>query len=168
VGRYQLFLGAGYYDLVASAFGFAPASAHAVPVVTGTVTARNFRLTPLPTGQVRGTVEAVSGESVEATVSALGTPATTAATGGSYQLALPGGRYTLEARALGYRVVTASVTVTAGQDTFYDFVLPQRSPAVRTAPWYYQSQALLSSGLDDLAYAYDERRLKQCHRTRPR
>jgi uncharacterized repeat protein (TIGR01451 family) len=162
-GRYRLFIGAGNYDLTASAFGYAPAHAHALPVVAGATTVQNFDLTPLPTGHVRGTVTASGGGAIEATVSALGTPVADTASGGNYDLALPAGDYVLEARALGYRVLTASVTVSAGQNLNYDFVLPatMRVLLVDSGPWYYQSQAFYyRQALDDLAYAYDQRSLK--------
>ncbi len=162
-GGYQLFLGAGYYDLAASAFGYATAYAHALPVNTGMVTTQDFDLVPLPTGHLEGTVTALGGGPVEATVSVLGTPVATTAEGGHYQLDLPSGQYTLEVRALGYRVVTASVTVTTGQDLLHAFLLPEsmRVLLVDSGPWYYQSQIpYYRQTLDDLSYAYDETRLK--------
>jgi uncharacterized repeat protein (TIGR01451 family) len=162
-GRYKLFLGSGYYDLAASAFGYVTAFDHAVPVTTGVVTARDFDLVPLPTGRLRGTVTAAGGREVDATLNVLDTPVTITANGGNYSLDLPGGSYILQARALGYRVLTASVTVTAGQSTFYDFVLPDamRVLLLDSGPWYYQSQvSYYRQALDDISYAYDELRLK--------
>jgi uncharacterized repeat protein (TIGR01451 family) len=162
-GRYKLFLGSGYYDLTASAFGYVTAYDHAVPVTTGVVTARDFDLVPLPTGRVQGTVTAAGGRKVDATLNVLGTPVTITATGGSYSLDLPSGSYTLQAHALGYRVVTARVTVTTGQSTYYDFVLPDamRVLLLDSGQWYYQSQvSYYRQALDDLSYTYDELRLK--------
>lgn len=162
-GHYQLFLGAGHYDLVAQAFGYAPAHVHALSVIIGLVTVQDFDLTPLPTGHLQGMVTSAGGEKVEAAISVLGTPAGTTASGGSYQLDLPGGRYTLEARALGYRVVTSSVIVTAGQNLYHDFVLPEsmRILLVDSGSWYYQSEAsYYRQALDDLALVYAESQLK--------
>jgi len=162
-GHYLLFLGAGYYDLTASAFGYAPAKAHAIPVVTGTVTTYDFDLTPLPKGHVQGTATADDGKPVDAVISVLGTPITTAATSGDYHLALPGGEHTLKARALGYRVMTASVIVTAGQISYHNFVLSDsmRVLLVNSGPWYYESEvSYYREALDGLSYAYDERSIK--------
>jgi uncharacterized repeat protein (TIGR01451 family) len=162
-GRYQLFLKAGHYDLFASAFGYAPDQVHALGVVTGATTLQDFDLTPLPTGRLQGTVSAVSGEAVTATLSLLGTPVVTTTSGGNYALTLPGGRYTLEARALGYRVVTASVSVTVGQSSDYHFVLSNtmRVLLVDTGARYYESQiTYYRQALDDLGYVYDFKRYK--------
>ncbi len=162
-GDYRLFLGAGYYDLTASAFGYAPTSAHAVPVTTDQVTVRDFDLSALPTGRVQGTVVAAGGGTVEATVSVLGAPVSTLAAGGAYALDLPAGPYTLEARVVGYRVVTESVAVNVGQTTVHDFVLPEamRVLLVDSGPWYYASQVpYYRQALDDLAYTFAEASLK--------
>jgi uncharacterized repeat protein (TIGR01451 family) len=162
-GHYQLFLGAGNYDVFASAFGYVSAGAPALPVVTGSVTVQNFNLTALPTGRVQGTVSGVGGGGLEATVRALNTPVKAIATGGSYNFDLPAGRYTLEARILGYRVVTASVTVSAGQNTQHDFVLPEsmRLLLVDGGSRYYGSQAsYYRQALDDLSYSFGEAQLK--------
>ncbi len=162
-GSYRLFLGTGYYDLTARAFGYAPDMVHALSVPTGAVTVQDFDLTPLPTGRLQGTVKTPGGEAVEAEVTVLGTPAATTSTSGEYQLDLPSGHYTLEARALGYRVVTASVAVTAGENTVHDFVLPESMWVllVDSGLWYYESQAsYYRQALNDLSYAYDESQLK--------
>jgi uncharacterized repeat protein (TIGR01451 family) len=162
-GRYRLFLGRGYYDLTARAFGHAPDRAEALSVTTGAVTTHDFHLVPLATGRVQGTVKTPDGEGVKATISVLDTPVVTDSLGGNYRLDLPAGQYTLEARALGHRVVTASVTVIADQNTSHDFVLPDsmRILLVDSGSWYYESYAsYYRQALDDLAYAYDEHRLK--------
>ena len=162
-GQYHLFLRAGDYDLTAHAFGYAPVSVHHIVVTTGSTTTQHFDLPALPTGRVYGTVVGEGGEPVEATVAALSTPVAGVATGGAYTLDLPAGEYTLEARALGYRVVTASVTVTAGQARQVDFVLPEsiRLLLVDSGAWYYDSQVhYYRQALDANAYAYDEVHIK--------
>jgi uncharacterized repeat protein (TIGR01451 family) len=162
-GHYQLFLSAGYYDLTAHAFGYALTSVHALSVTTGGATKQDFDLTPLPTGHLQGTVTTADGQAVEAEVTVLGTPVVTTSTAGSYRLDLPSGNYTVEVRALGYRVVTANVTVAAGLNTVHHFVLPEsmRILLVDSGSWYYQSQAsYYRQALDDLSYAYDERHIK--------
>ena len=162
-GRYRLFLRAGLYDVTASAFGYMPATAHMVPVTTGQTTVRNLGLTPLPTGRVAGSIIGEGGEPVAATVRVLGTPVTTVAQGGQYGLELPAGDYVLEARAVGYRVVTSSVSVAVGEVRAVDLTLPasMRLLLVDSGGWYYEGQAwYYRQALDDIAYAYDERRLK--------
>jgi uncharacterized repeat protein (TIGR01451 family) len=162
-GHFQIFLGSGYYHVTASAFGHVLQRAEALSVTTGATTVHDFRLAPLPTGQVRGSVKTLNGDKVEATIRVLGTPATTTAAGGDYQLELPGGQYTLEARALGYRIATESVTVQAGEVTTLDLVLldSMRILLVDSGSWYYGSQVeFFRQALDDLAYTYDEHRVK--------
>ncbi len=162
-GRYHLFLRAGDYDLTARAFGYTPAFAHRVAVTTGLTTTHHFDLSALPTGRVYGTVVGEDSEPVEATVEALQTPVAGVATGGAYTLDLPAGEYTLQAHVVGYRVVTASVTVTAGQAQRVDFVLPKsmRLLVVDSGAWYYGSQVgYYQEALDANAYAYDEVRIK--------
>ena len=162
-GQFQLFLRAGHYDLTASAFGYAPAHAHALSVATGATHVQDFDLTLLPVGHLRGIVTTTAGELLGAKVSVIGTPAATVAQSGSYQLDLPTGSYTVEARALGYLVVTATVNVTAGQSVDHDFMLPDslRVLLVDGGSWYYRSQATYyRQALGDVSYAYDESQLK--------
>ena len=162
-GRYQLFLRAGYYDLTASAFGYTTGYAHALPVIAGATQVQDFNLTPLPTGHLRGSVTTLAGDPLAAQVSVIGTPATTVTQNGTYRLDLPTGSYTVEARTLGYRVATATVDVTAGEDAVQDYVLPStlRVVLVDGGSWYYGSQAVYyRQALNDLSYAYDEIQLK--------
>ncbi|RMF27135.1 MAG: hypothetical protein D6759_18275, partial [Chloroflexi bacterium] len=161
-GRYRLLLSAGAYDVTAGAFGYTSQAVHNRTVITGQTTVQDFTLTALPTGQVAGTVrEEGSGSPVSATLTVLGTPVTTTAspTDGSYNIALPGGVYTLHVRALGYRVVTATLIVTAGETTAYSFTLTPipRILLVDSGRWYYRSQiGYYREALDGMAYAYDE------------
>ncbi len=161
-GRYRLLLAAGAYDVTASAFGYASQAVHNRTVITGQTTVQDFVLTPLPTGQVAGTVrEAGTGNPISATLTVLGTPVTTTASpsDGSYSVALPGGVYTLHVRALGYRVVTTTLVVTAGETTARSFTLSPipRILLVDSGRWYYRSEiGYYREALDEMAYAYDE------------
>ncbi len=163
-GRYHLFLGAGHYDLTVSAFGYKTAHAHALSVTNGVTVVRNFDLTPLPTGQLYGHVSAKNGTPLEAQINVLDTPITCTAQNGSYLLDLPSGDYTLEARLLGYRVMTANLRISAGQSTNYDWVLPEslRILLIDGGAWHYHSQDIYyRQALDTLGYAYDLQALKQ-------
>lgn len=157
-GRYFLTLAPATYDVTASAFGYASATAYGVVVTTGVTSVVNLTLTALPTGTLRGLVtDAATGAPVTATVAALGTPLETIAS--AYAFDLPAGDYTVRARSLGYRVITATTHVTAGQVTTLDLAL---NPAptillVDSGGWYYKSQiGYFRQALDDLAIAYDE------------
>jgi len=161
-GNYLLALASTTYDLTASAFGYESATAWGIVVTTDTTTVRNFSLTALPTGTLRGHVtDAVTGRPLTATIAVLDTPLEVTAS--SYTLNLPAGVYTVRARSLGYRLVTTTVPIVTGQVTDVDFAL---TPAptivfVDSGPWYYGSQAgYFRQALDDLAYAYDERTIK--------
>lgn len=161
-GTYHMALAPGLYDLTASAFGYAPATVQRVTVVTSTTHVVNFALARLPFGVVRGRIaDAATGQTVTATITVQGTPVET--TAGEYNFELPAGSYTLSARRIGYRVITATVVVLAGQVTTVDFLLPPAPSilVVDSGAWYYGSQvAYFQQALDDLAYAYDTWRIK--------
>nr|HID13514.1 hypothetical protein [Anaerolineae bacterium] len=161
-GAYLLALAPTVYDVTASAFGYEPATAWGIMVTTDTTTVADFSLTALPTGTLRGHVtDAAIGTPVTATVTVLGTPVETTAS--QYAVALPEGDYTVRARSLGYRFVTATVHITAGQVTTANFAL---TPAptillVDSGPWYYGSQiGYFRQALDELAYVYEEHSVK--------
>jgi uncharacterized repeat protein (TIGR01451 family) len=162
-GGYQIGLAPGRYDATVSAFGYAPATAFGLLVVTNTVTTRNFALTALPTGTLAGTVlRAGTGTPVAATVEVVGTPAraTASASTGFYSLALPPGTYDLRVVAWGYRVARASVTITAGGAAVRDFLLTPVPTIllVDSGAWYYDSRiAYYRTALDDLDYVYHVR-----------
>ena len=161
-GKYLLALAPTVYDLTASAFGYEPTTTWGVMAMTGTTRVEDFYLTALPTGTLRGQVtDAATSAPVAATVTVLDTPLE--ATASAYTFALPAGTYTLRARSLGYRVVTATAAVNAGQITIADLALPPATSIllVDSGPWYYDSQAnYFRQALDDLAYAYDEWAIK--------
>jgi uncharacterized repeat protein (TIGR01451 family) len=78
---------------------------------------------------------------------------------GAYSLALPIGTYVLRAQAGAHRVVTAEVTITAGQTATQNFALPD-APTILlldSGRWYNGSAIhYYRQALDDLNYLYDE------------
>ncbi|MBN1179644.1 MAG: S8 family serine peptidase [Anaerolineae bacterium] len=157
-GAYLLALKPSVYDVTASAFGHSPHTVFGVTVTTNTVAAVNVSLTPLPSGALRATAfDAETGEPVTATLSVLDTPLS--ADAAAYTFTLPAGAYVLQARALGYRVVTATVTVAANEVATAALALPSAPTLllVDSGGWYYGSEiGYYRQALDDLALAYDE------------
>jgi len=157
-GGYALALAPTTYDVTGSAFGYEPATALGVVVVTGATTVQDLALTALPTGTLRGEVtDSATGQPITAAVAVLGTPLETA--GSAYTFTLPAGVYTLRARRLGYRVVTATAVVTAVDVATVNLALPPAPSVllVDSGGWDYKSQVgYFRQALDDLAYAYDE------------
>jgi uncharacterized repeat protein (TIGR01451 family) len=162
-GHYELALAPAAYDLAVFAFGYEPAAILGVMVTTDTTTIADASLTPLPVGTLQGHVTAAdTGQPVTATVAVLDTPRE--AVTHTYTFTLPAGTYTVRARSLGYRGATATVHITAGLITTADFALPPAPSIllVDSGAWYYDSQAAyFRQALDDLAYAYDERPVRQ-------
>ena len=162
-GRYLASLTAGHYRVTADAFGYAPDIAPLVTVITGQATLRDFLPVPLPIGIVRGALtDTVTGKPVSVTVAALGTPATHDAYG-TNQLALPAGDYVIEARGLGYRVVTATVSIKADQITGQSFGLTPapRTLLVNSGAWYGRDYtAYYRAVLDRFHYSYDRRDIR--------
>lgn len=161
-GSYLLALAPATYDLTASAFGYQSSTAWGIGVVTDTTARVDFSLTPLPAGVLRGRVtDATTGRPLTATLSVEGTPLETSGT--SYDFTLPAGTYTVRARSLGYRILTSTATVVAGQTTVMDVAM-HPAPSillVDSGAWYYGSQAgYFRQALDDLAYACDEWSIK--------
>lgn len=157
-GSYLLALAPAIYNVTASAFGYEPKTAWGVVVVTDTTSPLDFSLAPLPTGTLRGRItEAGTGNPLTATISIPGTPLET--TADAYTFTLPAGTYTVRARRMGYRVVTATGIVTAGQVATADLNLPS-APSILLVDggrWYNESQVgYFRQALDDLAYVYDE------------
>jgi hypothetical protein len=169
-GRYTLYGAASLYTLTVSAFGHAPQTVVAVPIVTGANTLRDFSLTPLPQGWITGRVTDLTGtRSITAALSVLNTPVTITAPG-IYSLAVPSGAYVLRAHANGYRIVTAAVTVAAGQLVTQDFALPDAPTIllVDSGRWYNASVIpYYRQALDDLGVLYDELPLRDLAIDRP-
>ena len=154
---YELVLKPGVYDMTASAFGYEPSTVWRVPVLEDVTTVRNFALSRKPTGSLRVRVtDAGTDQPITATIAVSGTPYTLIADTQTFDL--PAGAYTVTARRLGYRVVTAFVTIAVDQTTTLDLALP-RAPSillVDSGGWYYESQVTyFLQALDDLLYAYD-------------
>ncbi|MEA3309528.1 MAG: S8 family serine peptidase [Chloroflexota bacterium] len=162
-GVYRLALRPGQYDFTASAFGHGMESEWGVRVITGSVHRVDFLLPALPTGELRGQATVINTQKIPTrtvTMQVCGTPVTTTLDGaGRYTLALPAGEYTVEARGNGYRVVTATVSITAGETTEQDFALPLAPTLllVDEGGWYYGSQTVYwRAALDALRYEYAE------------
>ena len=157
-GHFSLVLSPGMYDVRISAFGYEPATVRGVQVLTDTVTSRAISLVAQPTGKVDVRVlEATRRNPVTATIAVAGTPYEV--TTHTHAFELPSGTYSMEARRLGYRVVTSTVVISADQTSSVVLVLPE-APAlllVDSGGWYYQSEiGYFREVLDDLSYAYDE------------
>jgi len=157
-GRYRLVLPPSTYDLTGSAFGYVSGTVWGVSVVTGATTVVDLALTPLPTGTLRVSVtDGATGGPLTATVGVLDTPLE--ATGSAVTFSLPAGNYVVQARRLGYRVVTATAAITVGGAATVAFSLPPAPTIllVDSGRWYYGSQiGYFRQALDDLAYTYDE------------
>jgi uncharacterized repeat protein (TIGR01451 family) len=157
-GRYVAGMASGVYDVSVGAFGYEPGFASSVIISAGTPLARDFDLTRLPTGVVQGAIKnALTGLPITATVAAVGAPVAQTAFG-SYSLTLPIGTYTLRAMALGYRVLTATVTVTAGETITQDLSLTPGPKVllVDSGAWYSKSQVgYLQQALDEQSYSYN-------------
>ena len=157
-GYYIVGVASGVYDVSVSAFGYAPDFASSVIISVGTPRTRDFDLPPLPTGVVQGAIKnALTGLPITATVTVVGTPVSQTAFG-SYSLTLPVGTYMLRATALGYRVLTATVTVTAGETITQDLSLTPGPKVllVDGGAWYSKSQVgYLQQALDEQSYLYN-------------
>ncbi len=157
-GHYALYLAPGLYNVTASAFGYFSHTVSNVAVLTGATTSVNFILQPQPTGTLEVHVrEAATGEPLTALILLPGTPLT--ATASYWVVSLPAGNYEVVARVLGYRVMTTTAKIVAGETTSVTLRLPPAPTIllVDSGAWYYGSHiAYYRQALDDLAYVYDE------------
>ena len=163
-GHYVRGLAPSTYSVTVSAFGYVTATRSNTLVVSGTTTPLDFALTPLPVGTLRGSLaDAATGQPISGTILIANTPVTVAARA-SYSATLPGGAYALRATAWGYRVLTASVTITPGQIVTRNFAL-SAAPTILlidSGPWYDGSQiGYYRAALDELGYNYAERSVKR-------
>lgn len=157
-GTYHLFAGAGVYQLTFSAFGFAPEVRVNIVVMSDTVTHRDAALTPLPIGTLSGKLTDLTGTHALTGVIAIPGAPVSVTVSGSYQLELPQGAHVVQARVDGYRIVTTSVIIEAGQTTVHDFALPDAPSIllVDSGRYYLRSQiGYYRQALDDLGFPYD-------------
>jgi len=158
-GRYTVYGATALYTVTASAFGYVSHTLFAVPIVTDTITQRDVILTPLPHGWVTGRVTDMTGTKyLTATLLVQDAPVTLMVHG-VYTLALPIGTHVLRAQASAHRIVTAEVSITAGQTVTQDFPLPDAPSIllVDSGRWYNGSYiSYYRQALDDLSYLYDE------------
>jgi hypothetical protein len=157
-GAYQLPLAAAHYTLTVGAFGYLPQTQANVLVLTGTITRRDFVLTPLPQGQLKGRLLNITGTQLfSGTVSVGGAPLSQIV-GGSFSLDLPIGAHVIEVRVPRHRIVSATVTIKAGETVDQDFVLPDAPTIllVEGGRWYNDPAGLyFRQALDDAHYLYD-------------
>jgi uncharacterized repeat protein (TIGR01451 family) len=157
-GRYRLALSPGIYDVTASAFGHESATVAGVQVVAGATEVVDLTLTPKPVGRLVVQVSDGSGQvPLTATVSVLDTPYVLLTH--THSFSLPAHTYSVEAKRLGYRVVTATAAVSVGKTSVVSLTLPPAPSIllVDSGGWYYESQAVyFRQALDGLAYAYEE------------
>ncbi len=158
-GRYLVFGAASPYTLTVSAFSYAPLTLTAVPIVTGTITPRDVNLSPLPSGWVTGQVTDITGTHLLTAGLGIQNVAVTVTARGVYSWALPIGTHVLRAQASGHRIVTAEVTIVAGQTATRNFALPD-APSILlidSGRWYNGSYInYYRQALNDLSYLYDE------------
>ena len=166
-GNYVIGLAADTYDATASAFGYYPQTAYNLAISPGQTVTQPFTLSAKPTGTLLGTItEAGSGRPLPATVTVLNSPLSTTASAqtGGYSLVLPIGEHEVRVTHPGHRVLTATVTIAAGQATVRDFSLPTAPTIllVDSGPHYNDSQRIyFESALDELRYLYDEHLIYQ-------
>ncbi len=166
-GHYFFALQPGVYTLTVTAFGYFTMTLPRIEVAPATVSQVDVVLTAMPKGTLQGRISAgATGLPPSTTVAIrpLNTPVTTMPDiAGNYALVLPGGTYTVEVRALGYRVVTASLTIVPGQTVVRNFALATVPTLllVDEGAWYYGSEiSYWREALDGLSYPYDEVRIK--------
>lgn len=169
-GKYALALSPGMYDVSVSAFGYDPATVHGVRVLTDGVTTEDVWLAAQPRGRLTvRVVEASTGGPVAATVTVVNTPHEV--TTHTHTFDLPDGSYEVRARQLGYRVVTSTAVVSAGETSSTVLSLPEAPSllVVDSGGWYYESEVgTFHEALDDLQLAYDDWAIRRLPEDVPR
>lgn len=137
-GTYTLALAPGTYDLTFDEFRYV-AEVDAVEVTEGAATVQDVTLQRLPVGTLRGTVSLAMREGARGArearhpegtiVRIFGTPIVFPAgfTGFYFIPGIPTGTYIAEADRFGHDAQQFEVTVSEGQETFQDFLLPLAS-----------------------------------------
>ena len=138
----------GIYSVSAGMFGYISAQSAPRVVALNTAARVDLNMAILPSGSVRGTVrDAATAGYVTAQVRALDTPKLSLSNNNClpcrYALDLPAGSYVLEARAIGYRVTTQTVTIVDGQlaDVNFDLLPTLKIALVDSGRWYFASSA---------------------------
>lgn len=158
-GTYLMNAAPGVYTLTASAFGYLSSTQLNVPVLTDTLTRRDFSLTPLPAGSLTGHLIDLTGTHwLSGSIEVSGAPITINVTG-VYSIALPAGVHVLRAQSPRHRIVTATIVITANQIAAHDFALPD-APAILLidggARYNYSVSPYYEQALSDLNYLYTE------------
>jgi uncharacterized repeat protein (TIGR01451 family) len=170
-GGYLVGVASGVYNVSVSAFGYVSSVAYNVVIIKSAPMVRNWSLAPLPAGSVQGALtDAFTGLPITATVAALDTPVAQTASG-TYSLTLPVGTYTLRAARLGYRVLTATVTITQGQVVTQDMTLTPgpKILLVDSGARYAESEiGYYQQSLDALSYSYDTWTIRNAPADTPR
>jgi len=128
-GRYTQTLPAGTYTVTARAYGYLPAQATDVQVISRSETTQNFLLSPAPTWTVSGVVTSTAtGLPLTATVAFLGSPVitTTNPADGYYAALIAQGTYTMQVNADGY--TPAQRLVYVNDNRTENFTLLPRPP----------------------------------------
>jgi len=157
-GYYTRTLVADTYTVSASAYGYLPAIATGVVVLTDTVTTQDFALHSAPIYQVKGHVtDSVSGAPLLAEIVFEGSPVTvwTAPTSGYYEANLPQGEYIMHVTAANHRPQERPIVL--DQNQIQDFAL-EPLPCIllvdddNNSP---DTRSYFTSALDAMAYEYD-------------
>ncbi len=123
-GAYSLTLPAATYEITATRYGYLPATATGVQVVSGTTTLHDMVLDIAPLWTLAGTVtDGTSGLPLRATLALLDTPVSVVSdpASGFYSATVAQGTYTLQASSPGYAPQARAITVTG--DLVEDFDL---------------------------------------------
>ncbi|MFN8475952.1 MAG: S8 family serine peptidase [Anaerolineae bacterium] len=159
-GAYTVPLRAGTYDVVVSAFGYAPMPSRSIVIGESGHVMMDVTLTLLPVGVIYGRVTDTAGAPQGGKVIVEGTPvtATVAANTGVYSLALPPGSYHLRVEQPGFRIGRADVQLpSVGAAVQQDFSLT-RAPTillVDSGAWYYaDTVSYYTAALDARNYLY--------------
>jgi uncharacterized repeat protein (TIGR01451 family) len=165
-GSYEIAIRPGTYAVSAEAFAFEPDTRRPVEVATGAVTTVDFGLSPVAAmGQFAGWVYGSRGGSrvpLATNIQLAGVPSAFAIRSSPYtgfSAQLPPGNYEVRIPEAGYRVLTDTVQIAAGQVTTrtYDLRPAPKLLLVDGDAWLYRPAIdYFRTSLDRLGYLYDE------------